>query len=191
MDIDIDFPTNFKPLTIFTDAVPASMVKGDELVKHPCGIYFQNMAIDDITQTAAIPYEEAEVLGYFKIDCLHLSILDHFTSKQEIRNLSKKEPKWEMLLDRRVVEQLFQIRNNYDIVRRVKPTSIQELADVIALIRPNKKILLDSYLKDRTGVRSNLYRQRAEDKSAFRLGHAIAYASTIVLQLHLIDQGRL
>ena len=51
-DIDIDFKTNFKCRDIFPQAVRASMIKKDELVKHPCGMYFQQIAIDPVTDIA-------------------------------------------------------------------------------------------------------------------------------------------
>lgn len=187
-DIDIDFPSSFNPQHLFENAVQASMIKKNELVKHPCGMYFQNMAVDPITGLAAIPYEEAEVLGYFKIDFLHLTVLDSFKTKSEIRQLLKKEPNWDLLLNEQVVLQLFQLNKHTALLQQIKPRSIEELADTIALIRPGKRILLDSYLRDRKGTRPKLYRQTADDKSSFRKGHALAYALTIVLQLHAIEQ---
>lgn len=189
-DIDIDFPTNFNPLHFFDNAVQASMVKKNELVKHPCGIYMQNIAVDPITGLSAIPYEEAEVLGFFKIDFLHLNLLDSFSSKTEIRQLLKKEPNWDLLLDEKVVLELFQLNKHYSLLSQVKPRSVEELADVIAMIRPGKRILLDSYLMNKKETRSKLYRQTADDKSSFRKGHALAYSLTIVLQLHAIERKR-
>ena len=98
-DIDIDCKTSFNPNTLFTKPVPPSMIKKGMLSKHPCGQYFQNISKDPVTNLAAIPYEDAEQFGYFKIDFLHLSHLDPFKDKQEIRDLIKKEPDWDLLLD--------------------------------------------------------------------------------------------
>jgi len=189
MDIDLDFKPSFDPRTVFSQAVPASMVRDDDLAKHPCGHYFQNIAVDDVTGWAAIPYEEAEVMGYFKIDFLHLSTLDYFESKREIRALLKREPDWSLLLDEVHVAKLFQISKHHSIISQVKPQSIQELADIVALIRPNKRHLLADYKKNKTKTRPLLYRQGSDDKSSFKRSHAIAYAMTIVLQLHLIEAG--
>lgn len=185
MDIDIDLKTDFDPLKYFKEAIRASMVKNGELVKHPAGAYFQHIPVDPVTGLAAAPYEQAEELGYFKIDFLHLSTLDYFNNKQEIRTLLKKEPDWDLLQDPDVVSKLFQVHRQFSVLNQCKPKSVQELADCIALIRPGKRALLQSYLKDRKGVRPFLYRQSSEDKSAFKRSHAIAYALTIVLQLHL------
>jgi DNA polymerase III alpha subunit len=190
MDIDIDLKTNFDPRKIFANAIPASRVNEDELVKHPCGVYFQTIPVDPITELAAIPYEEAEVMGYFKIDFLHLSALDHFNSKDEIRALIAKQPDWTLLLNEEHVSKMFQINKRADLLAKVRPTSVQELADCIALIRPGKKHLLEQYLRNKEQTRKELYK-KTEDGYSFKRSHAISYALTIVLQLHLIEQGKL
>lgn len=189
MDIDIDLQTNFKPNTIFNNMVFASMVKKDQLVKHNCGVYFQNIAKDAVTDLAAIPYEEAEILGYFKIDFLKLSLLDQCSSKQQIRQLISKQPNWNMLKDKNIVEQLFQIHNHYNLIQQINPTSVIELADVIALVRPGKKDLLSQYLQNREKTRKLLY-GKTKDGYYFKKSHAISYALTIVLQLHLLENSQ-
>lgn len=191
MDIDIDFKTTFDPTAVINQVVPAAMVKKNELVKHPCGYYLQEIPKDNITGLAAIPYEEAEDIGYFKIDFLHLSLLDNFSSKDEIRKLIKIPPDWNLLLDEKHVEKLFQLGKHYDLLQRVKPTSVIELADCVALIRPNKRQFINDYIRNKSKTRPLLFRQGDDDKSSFKKSHAIAYAFTIVLQLHLIKQNRL
>lgn len=190
MDIDIDFKTSFDPTDIFDQAIPASMIKGQDLVKHPCGHYFQQIPVDPVTKLAAIPYEEAEVIGYFKIDFLHLSVLDKFSNKNQIRELIKHDPDWSLLLDPIQVEKLFQISKHHELLSIVQPKTVQELADCIALIRPGKKHLLRQYLQNKAKTRSELY-MRSENGYYFKRSHAISYALTIVLQLHLIELGRL
>lgn len=190
MDIDIDFQTSFDPRKVFGQAVAASMVKNDDLVKHPCGHYFQNIPVDPVTSLAAIPYEEAELLGFFKIDFLHLSLLDAFESKTQIRQLLQKEPNWDLLQDSDCVSRLFQLSKHGELLRSVKPRSVQQVADCIALIRPGKKHLLSSYLEDPEGTRKILY-QRETAGYSFKRSHAISYALTVVLQLHLIESGEL
>ena len=189
MDIDIDFKTDFDPLDYFDEAVRASQVNKGIITKHNAGVYFQKMAKDCVSGFAAIPYKEAEKEGYFKVDFLHLSLLDHFESKDEIRQLIKVEPDWLLLESAVHVQKLFQIHRHYDIVNQIKPTSVIELADAIALIRPGKRYLLDVYLKDKTAVRPELYRKPEDDRYYFKKGHAISYALSIVLQLHLIKGG--
>jgi len=189
MDVDIDFRTDFDPLDHFKTAIRASMVKNGELVKHPAGAYLQTMPVDKVTGLAAIPYDVAEEIGFTKIDFLHLSILDHFESKEEIRVLLESPPDWFLLNSAEVVGKLFQLHRHFDIVSAVKPRSVQELADCIALIRPGKRNLLQPYLKRREGTRLDLYKPSPDGKYHFKKAHALAYALTIVLQLHLIQGG--
>lgn len=188
MDIDIDTPTSFDPTIVFKDCVKACVVKNNEMTPHPCGVYFQNMPQDPLTKLSAIPYDIAEELGYLKIDFLHLSVYDQFKSREEIEELLKIEPEWKLLLILSVVQKLFQLSKHGDVLNKVKPKSIEELADVIALIRPGKRELLNLYLSNKDIARRTLY---AKDKNgfSFKKSHAFAYAMVIILQLHLINLG--
>lgn len=192
MDIDIDMQSSFKPQDYFPRATIASMLQDGKLLRHPCGTYFQAMAHDPISNLAAIPYREAQDLGYFKIDLLHLSVLDDFSSKAEMRELMKQDPDWELLQEFEVVEKLFHIKNHYELINKLQPTNVQELADAIALIRPGRRHLIDKYMADKEFIRDHLlYVRNAQDDYSFKRSHAIAYAFNIVLQLHLIKQGKL
>jgi DNA polymerase III alpha subunit len=188
MDIDIDTPPSVNITKLFPEWVRASLVKDGVLRPHPCGYYPQAMARDPITGLAAIPYEQAEELGYFKIDFLHLSVYEHFKSRDEILALLKEEPDWGLLLIPSQQPKLFQLSKHGDMLTAVRPRSVEELADVLALIRPGKKQLLKLYLSHRESTRRILY---AKDESgySFKKSHAIAYALVIVLQLHLITAG--
>lgn len=189
MDIDIDLSPDFQSKELFPQAVCASRVEENKLKKHPVGLYFQSVPVDAVTGLCAIPYDDAEEFGYYKIDMLHVNVLKHFNSKEEMRQLQKKEPNWKLLEDEKVVEKLFHLGKHYDVVSKVKPKTVQELADVFALIRPNKVKLLDKYLKNPEKIRVELFTKR--DATDMRKAHAIPYALLIVLQLHLIEQGRL
>jgi DNA polymerase III alpha subunit len=191
MDIDIDFPTSFNPHSLFPQAVAASMVRDRQLAKHPCGQYFQSIPTDALTSLAAIPYEEAEALGYIKIDFLHLSILDMFNSKDEVRRLMNTEPDWTLLTQEQHVEKLFQLHNHYELLAQIAPTAVQELADCITLIRPAKRHLIPAYLRDKRKTRDTQLYTKSGDAYAFKRSHAISYALTIVLQMHLISSGKL
>lgn len=188
MDIDIDVKTEFDPCNILK-CVRASMVQQEKLTKHPVGVYFQSMPIDEITRLAAIPYQPAEQLGYMKIDFLHLSVLDQITSKAELRELAFTEPDWSLLQREDVVTHLFQISNHFELVNLVQPKSVMELADCIALIRPGKRKLLGRYLNDRNGTRTVLYHK--EHAADYRKSHAIAYAHNIIIQMNMYTRKQL
>jgi len=190
MDVDIDFPTNFDPLDHFPEAVRASRVERGQLTKHPAGVYFQHIPKDTLTGLAAIPYEQAEGLGYFKVDFLHLSVMDDFAhlfkNKSEMRSLVRKDPDWALLQVPSVVQQLFQLGKHHDLVMQVRPNSVLELADCIALIRPHGKRLLTQYIQNPEATRTVLYSKPEDGRAYYKKPHSIAYALVIVLQLHLI-----
>ena len=189
-DIDVDVQSTFDPAKIFRGSVRASIYRDKKLTPHPCGVYLQNVPTDPVTGLAAAPYETAEELGCFKIDFLHLRIYDHFTSRNEITELLKIEPDWKLLELPSVVQQLFQLSKHYDVIQKVRPTSLIEVADVLALIRPQKRYMLEYYLRDRTAARKLLYQvERGSGGYAFKKSHALSYAQVIVLQLHLIKGG--
>ena len=184
MDIDIDLKPDFNPDALF-NVVHASMEENGIIRKHPAGVYFQNIPLDSETGLSAIPYKESEEMGYMKIDFLHLTLLNKFKNKTQMTRLLKIEPNWSLLEDEKTVKGLFHIGNHFDLVSKIKPTSVQQLSDILALIRPGKRNMLDAYLKSPESVRPELYTKRIN--SDMRKSHTIPYALLIVLQLHTIE----
>lgn len=184
MDIDIDVSDN-KLAREVLNATRASIVENSELKPHIVGLYFQDIPKDHLTGLAAIPYDHAEEFGYFKVDVLNLSFLENFTNKNQIRTLLKKEPNWKLLTNDNIIPKLFHLARHGEVLKRVRPKSIQEVADVLALIRPNKKHLIDKYVQNKESVRKELYKK--VDASDLRKSHAIPYAQVIALQLHLLE----
>jgi DNA polymerase III alpha subunit len=183
-DIDIDLKTEFIPAALFP-WVRASRVKDDKLFPHPCGVYPQNIPVDLITGLSAIPFKEAEDLGYSKIDFLHLGLYDYFNTREEIEELLEVEPDWGLLTLPQEQVKLFQLSKHGDILSLIKPKNIEELADVLALIRPGKKQFAKLYQSQKEATRRILY-AKDETGYSFKKSHAIAYSLVIVLQLHLI-----
>jgi len=186
-DIDIDLPGSFNMAKTFPTWVRASLLTENKLTAHPCGYYPQNIPQDPYTKLSAIPYEMAEEIGFQKLDFLHVTVYDHFKSREEIEELVKIEPNWDLLLLPSVSTKLFQLAKHSDMLQSVKPKSILELADVLALIRPGKRNLLNLYLKDRVLGRQLLYSKGKDGSYGFKKAHAVSYAMVVVLQLHLVS----
>lgn len=170
--------------------VRAAVVRDGEYTPHPCGVYPQAISTDPLTGLAAIPYQEAEALGYFKIDFLHLNVYSRFESRAEIDALLKIEPNWTLLQLPSAHPKLFQLSQHGELLQKLKPTSLLDLADVLALIRPGKRQLLPLYMKSKTMARDLLW-SRDDSAYSFKKSHALSYAYVIWLQLHLIEQDRL
>lgn len=188
MDIDIDVSSNVDPREIFENITPASLNENGKLKKHNVGYYFQPIPVDPQSGLSAITYKNASNFNYFKIDIISLRLLDSFSSKKELRELMYKEPTWELLEEKKIVEKLFHIHNKFDVINKIKPRSVLELADCLALIRPNKVGLIDKYVKgkNKEGIRKALYSK--SDASDLRKSHAIPYAYLIIAQLNLIEK---
>jgi hypothetical protein len=68
----------------------------------------------------------------------------------------------------------------------MKPTSISQLAAVLAMIRPAKRHLIG---KDWDTVMQEVWTKPDGDEYFFKKSHATAYAVAVVVQMNLICEG--
>lgn len=184
-DIDIDVRSSTDKSAY---GIRAIIYDGDRhrVKPHPSGYYVDsNIPVDNETGMAAIEYKESEEMGFSKIDLLTNTTFDSFKSKQEVLD-ALKNPDWSLLLDRSFVESLPQLGKHFDLIEAVAPTNIHELSDIISLIRPGKKHLIDAYLRDRDKTRPNIYR-RGKSGYVFKRSHSFAYAHLIICAMNKKD----
>lgn len=181
-DIDIDFFDRTKALDILEHHIAMRDQKGQP-VKHNTGVYFQQIPHNPFTNIATIDYKTAEDRGYFKVDFLNVSMYEGVRDETHLKQLLDQEPVWNLLEHEEVVTQLFHISEHHSILKKLKPTSIEELAAVLAIIRPAKRYLLD---KGWDVIIKEVWERPSEDLYFFKRSHAIAYAAAIVVQLNLI-----
>jgi DNA polymerase III alpha subunit len=179
-DVDIDFFDREQALKIF-DHTPASIIKNEEIEKHKTGVYFHSVPVDPITKSCSIDYKVAEQRGYFKIDCLNVGIYKGIESEQQLVELMIKEPDWQLLKNANVVDQLFHLNGHFDIVSKLEPKNIEQLAAVLAIIRPAKRHLL---YKDWMDILSEVWQKPTDGSYYFKKSHAVAYAHAIVVQMN-------
>lgn len=178
-DVDIDFADREQALKIL-DHVPAMQRDGLKERKHNTGVYFHHVPVNPFTGLCTLDYKQAQQQDWFKIDLLNVGIYSNFKSNEEIDHLLTQEPVWELLEHKEVIEQLFHIHNHSDTVIRMKPRSVEQLAMVLAVIRPGKKHLIG-----RTwDVIAQEVWTKTDDVYSFKRSHAIGYAMAIVLQLN-------
>lgn len=181
-DIDIDFYDRNKVLDLIDHRI-AMRIQKDEVVKHNTGIYFQNIPHDPFTKLSTIDYELAEERGYFKIDFLNVSLYEGIENEEHLIRLMNTEPDWDLLETQELVDQLFHINGHFEIVNKLKPRSIEQLAAVLAIIRPAKRYLLD---RNWPTIIKEVWLKPDGDVYYFKKSHAIAYATAIVIQLNLL-----
>ena len=182
MDIDIDFFDREQALALFKH-VRASRIDDNKLVKHNTGVYLHEVPMDAVDGVSAVPYEEAEDQGYFKIDFLNVGIYKGVRDETHLIQLMETEPLWDLLLDEDFIQNLFHVNGHGSILRQSKPESIEQLAAVLAMIRPAKRYLIG---KDWTTVMTEVWTKPENDEYFFKKSHATAYAVAIVVQMNLI-----
>lgn len=185
-DVDIDFFDRDGTLKLFKHA-PASIIKDDKIEKHKTGVYFHAVPTHPITGHSTLDYKKAEERGYFKIDCLNVNIYKNIKSEQELVELMIEEPDWDMLKDPKVVENLFHLNSHFNIVSKLEPKNIEQLAAVLAIIRPAKRGLM---YKNWVDILKEVWVKPTDGSYFFKKSHAIAYAHAIVVQMNLIRKAK-
>ena len=181
-DIDIDFLDRDKALAVLKH-ITASRIDDGKLVKHNTGVYFHEAPISAIEGICAIPYDQAEDRGYFKIDFLNVGIYKGIRNEEHLIQLMETEPLWDLLQQDDFVNLLFHVNGHGSILRQVNPVSIEQLAAVLAMIRPAKRYLIG---KDWTTIMAEIWTKPVNEEYYFKKSHAIAYATAIVVQMNLI-----
>jgi hypothetical protein len=184
-DIDIDFFDRTKALDVIKH-VPAAISDNGTFKKHNTGVYCHSIPYNPLTGTANIDYKIAEDRGYFKLDFLNVSVYKDVRDEAHLNNLLNTEPLWDLLLQDEFVNLLFHVNGHGSILRKMVPNSIEELAAVLAIIRPAKRYLIG---QEWSVVKNEVWQKPAGDEYYFKKAHAIAYAHVIVVQMNLICEG--
>jgi DNA polymerase III alpha subunit len=181
-DIDIDFADRAVALEKIKH-IPATLEDGR---RHNTGIYAHTIPVNPLTQTASINYKEAEERGYFKLDFLNVGIYKNIDNEEHLVKLLNQEPLWDLLEQDDFVNLLFHVNGHGSILRSMKPRTIDQLAAVLAMIRPAKRYLIG---KDWTTVMNEVWTKPEGDEYYFKKSHATAYAAAVVVQMNLICES--
>ena len=118
---------------------------------------------------------------------MNVSIYKDVKSEQELVELMIQEPDWDMLKDAKVVDQLFHLNGHFNIVSKLEPRTIEQLAAVLAIIRPAKRQLM---YKDWVDIMKEVWIKPTDGSYFFKKSHAVAYAQAIVVQMNLITRDK-
>ena len=187
-DIDIDFFDRDIALQKIKH-IPAARVEEDQIKKHNTGVYLQQIPIDSVTGLASLDYADAEDRGYFKVDFLNVSIYKDITSEEELVRLLAVEPLWDLLEQKEFCDLIFHVNGYHDVISRLKPRTIEQLAMFLALLRPGKKHLVpkcEAQCWD--SIKDEIW-EKTDDSYSFKKSHAVAYAHAIVLQMNKICEN--
>ena len=185
-DIDIDFADRDRALSVIKH-IPASIsTENGTFKKHNTGVYCTPIPYNPITNLANIDYKTAEDRGYFKIDFLNVSIYKDVKDEAHLIQLMETEPLWDLLLQDEFTNLLFHVNGHGSLLRQMMPTSIEQLAMCLALIRPAKRHLIG---KSWTEIGETIWEKPETGDYYFKKAHAVAYAAAIVVQMNLICEG--
>jgi hypothetical protein len=185
-DIDIDL-ANRDQLLQLIQAVPARQVNQGQVRRHNSGIYVTDIPWDPINACAAIDYETAEQLGYFKIDLLNMSVYQLIQDPDHYQQMLSQEPPWAQLwTDPDWAGQLVHVGNYTELLKTMRPDSIPRMAAFISIIRPGKAHLQNLPWDQ---VFASVWDGDDSKGFVFKHAHAIGYAALVALHMNLLNQS--
>lgn len=179
MDIDIDFADR----NVILSKIQHRVAKLDTGKKHNTGVYVTEIPHNPIDNLSTIDYKTAEDRGYFKLDFLNVGIYKGINDEQHLVKLINTVPMWDLLEHSEFVDQLFHVSGHSKILTKLKPTSIEQLAAVLAIIRPAKRYLVDS---DWDTIHKEVWTKPENDQYFFKKSHAVSYAMAVVVHINLL-----
>jgi len=186
-DIDIDFADRNLILSKIPHIRASRSVTLEdgklELLPHNTGVYLQPIPSDPVTNLSTVDYKEADDRGYFKIDFLNVSIYKDVRDEEHLVSLLNQEPLWDLLEQDDFSNLLFHVNGHGSILRSMKPKSVEQLAAVLAMIRPAKKHLIGKSWQE---VMEEIWVKTDNGEYYFKKSHAHSYALAIVVQMNLI-----
>lgn len=182
-DVDIDFADREQILKLISSVAACQITNTKQIQKHKTGVYFHPVPVNPFNGWCDLDYQTAEEVGFFKVDLLNVGLYQSVASKQHLDKLANQEPLWELLQQEDIVDLLFHLKGHADILKQTCPASIEQLAAVLAMIRPAKRYLIG---KPWTTILKEVWKKPENGDYYFKKSHSIAYAVAIVAQLNLI-----
>lgn len=181
-DIDIDFIDRENALSHFKH-IRARREDDGKILKHNTGVYMHEVPFDPVNNLCSVEYDKAEDQGLFKLDFLNVSLYQGIRDEKHLIELTEREPLWELLEQEDFTNLLFHVNGHGQILQKLKPASVEQLAAVLAMIRPAKRHLIDQTWPD---IMTEVWKKPEGDEYFFKKSHATAYAVAVVVQMNLI-----
>lgn len=184
-DIDIDVASRDQALAGIKH-IPASLLRNDRLEKHNTGVYFHNVPCDPLTGYCSLPYKQAQEQGWFKLDILNVSVYEKVKSPQHLQELCDREFCWQLMTHPEFVSQLIHLHRHADLVAQLAPQSLEDIAIILALIRPGKQYLVKRCLQLGLSHAEPEIWQPSEQGYHFRKSHSFGYAMLVKVHAETI-----
>ena len=178
-DIDIDFADRDNVLSKIQHRIALL----DSGKKHNTGVYVTEIPHNPVDNLATVDYKTAEERGYFKLDFLNVSIYKDVRDEAHLTELMEREPQWELLEHDDFSNLVVHVAGHGSVLRSMQPRSVEQLAAVLAMIRPAKRYLIG---KEWTTVMKEIWTKPENDEYYFKKAHAVSYAMAVVVHMNLI-----
>jgi hypothetical protein len=184
-DIDIDLADRDQLLKLI-QATPARQHVNRQIRRHASGVYVTDIPRDTVNQCAAIDYETAEQLGYFKIDLLNMSVYQLIQDPQQYEHLLAQQPPWSRLwTDPAWASQLVHVGGYTGLLASMRPDTIPRMAAFISIIRPGKAHLQN---QEWNTVFDSVWDGDDSRGFVFKKSHSLGYAGLVSLHMNLLNQ---
>lgn len=185
-DVDIDFPNRNAALNAL-EHITASLIKNEKLEKHNTGVYFHAVPVDPITRFSSIPYDVAEDKGWFKIDLLNVGVYEEIKDEAHLIHLMDAPLNWQLFEFPEFTSKLIHLSNHADLVAKLKPTSVKDLAMVLALIRPGKRHLINKCVQyGFESIEPDIWTETTDGTYSFKKAHSLSYAMLVKVHANLL-----
>ena len=178
-DIDIDFADR----DIILSQLKHRVAKLDTGKKHNTGVYATEVPHNPIDNLATVEHKAADQRGYFKLDFLNVSIYKDVKDETHLTELMEKQPLWQLLEHKDFSDQVFHLSGHSQLLQQLKPTSVQQLAATLAIIRPAKRHLANESWET---IMKEVWTKPTDGTYYFKKAHAFAYAMSVIVHMNLI-----
>ena len=178
-DIDIDFANRNDVL----EKIQHRVARMNSEKKHNSGVYVTECPHNPVDNISTLDYKTAEERGYFKLDFLNVSIYKDVRDEAHLQELMEREPIWQLLEHKDFVEKVFHLSGHDSLLKQLKPTSVQQLAATLAIIRPAKRHLANESWEK---ILKEVWTKPTDGAYYFKKAHAVSYAMACVVHMNLL-----
>ena len=178
-DIDIDFADR----DIVLSQIKHRVAKLNTGKKHNTGVYTTEIPHNPVDNLSTIEHKTAEERGYFKLDFLNVSIYKDVKDEAHLQELMEREPIWQLLEHKDFVDKVFHLSGHDNLLKQLKPSSVEQLAATLAIIRPAKRHLAD---KSWNEILNEVWVKPTNGEYYFKKAHAFAYAMSVIVHMNML-----
>jgi DNA polymerase III alpha subunit len=178
-DIDIDFADR----DIVLSQLKHRVAKLNTGKKHNTGVYTTEIPHNPVDNLSTIEHKTAEERGYFKLDFLNVSIYKDVKDEAHLQELMERKPIWQLLEHKDFVDKVFHLSGHDSLLKQLKPSSVEQLAATLAIIRPAKRHLANESWEK---IMEEVWIKPTNGDYFFKKAHAFAYAMSVIVHMNML-----